>query len=354
MLFPVIVGVSGLLWSRGKISIKEFFVLEGSCLFVLTIGFFIARFSSTADVEIWSGRITAKERVRVSCEHSYSCNPHSCNCDSKGNCSTCYDTCYEHSNDWDWDIITSNSETITIDRIDSRGSYEPPRWTQVSIGEATAQAHYYENYIKAHPESILRTHGNRKAFENLIPEYPSIIYDYYHNNRFITVGIREPETKFFNRALQEINADLGAKKKVNIIVVAVNTADSAYEFALEEAWIGGKKNDLVVILGVHEYPNISWVRIMSWTLAEELKVELRDTLIDIGSMKKNDELLRAIRDHVDRQFVHRHMSDFKYLMAGAQPGITGTMILFIIGVSASSGLAYYFYRNDPFECRRYG
>lgn len=351
MLFPLLIGIFSLFHSKGRVTVKEFLVLEVASFAVIGLGFLLARWSSTTDLELWNGRVTDKKQVWVSCSHSYPCNPHPCMCDSKGNCSTCWDTCYEHTNDWDWDLFTSNNETITIDRIDRRGSYEPPRWTQAQIGDPTAVQHRFTNYIKANPDSVLRITGSIEQFKGSIPKYPIDLRDYHYADRFVSVGTQVPDTREWNRDLQEANAGLGKKKEVNIIVVVVNTNDSAYQYALEEAWIGGKKNDLIVLLGVTHYPIIDWVGIMSWSESEDLKVELRDVINGIHKLEKREQIMTAIKTMVDQKFVRRHMKDFKYLMAGAQPGSIGTTVLFLLGITISLGLTYYFYENDPFYSR---
>lgn len=343
MLVPVIIGCIGLFWSKGRITIKEFFTLEGAVFVVMLVGFLIARWGDTYDMEIWSGRIVDKKKVWVSCEHSYECN---CSTDDEGNRSC--QTCYEHFNDWDWRIYTSNGETITIDRVDRRGSYEPPRWTKAYKGEATAVAHSFENYIKANPDTILRRTNAVERFKNLVPAYPNKVYDYYRVNRFVEAGMREGHIRDWVWLLRELNADLGKKKQVNVIVVAVKTGDSSYRFALEEAWLGGKKNDLVIILGVPNYPEISWAHVMSWSRSEDLKVELRDAILAIGTVAKRDAIIQVTREMVEKKFVRRPWTDFKYLTAGLQPGRTATIILFSLGFILTMGLTVYFYQNDPF------
>lgn len=150
----------------------------------------------------------------------------------------------------------------------------------------------------------------------------------------------------------EVNADLGKKKQVNIIFVVVPTADSSYLHALEEGWLGGKKNDLVVIFGVARYPEVSWVRVMSWTQAEEVKIGLRDSLQEIGSLERHEEIITKTKELVDKLFVRRPMADFEYLMAGVRPPPWTLITLLIVGIGVSVGLAVFFYREDPFETGR--
>ncbi|MFY9493507.1 MAG: hypothetical protein WAP55_03475 [Minisyncoccia bacterium] len=352
MLVPVIIGLVGLIISKGRITFKEFFLQQAVLLVVVVVGFFMARWQSTQDVEVWSGRVVNKEKDKVSCGHSYPCNPHPCNCGKDG-CDTCWDTCYRHSHDFDWNAYTSNREDwrITIDRIDDQGVHEPPRWTQTHIGDPTAQAHGFVNYIKANPGSILRRTGAADKFKAYLPPYPNKVYDYYHCDRFLVVGVEVPDIKQWNTMLSEINADLGAKKWVNIVFVAVGLDESEYTYALEEVWIGGKKNDLVIVAGVPNYPQIKWVSVFSWSIAEDLKVELRDAILGIGTLERRDDIGLQIHQLTDQKFIYRSMDDFKYLMAGAQPGTAGTLILFTIGTMLSVGMTVFFWKEDPFGDR---
>ncbi|OGZ95953.1 MAG: hypothetical protein A3I44_05215 [Candidatus Sungbacteria bacterium RIFCSPLOWO2_02_FULL_51_17] len=365
LLVPILIALGGFLVSivRGDryyvITLREFGVLIGLVVIVVVGGYFISRMASTYDVEVWSGRVAGKEKEWTSCEHSYSCNPHQCNCstDSKGvtTCSTCYDTCYEHVNDWNWVLTTSNSEQVGIARIDRRGSYEPPRFTKARIGDPTALTHAYTNYIKANPWSLLRKQGLAEKFKPLLPAYPASIYDYHYVNRFMAAGsasIPVGEVAFWNRQLMELNADLGRKKQVNIIMLVVPTSDSAYVHALEEAWLGGKKNDFVVVFGAEHFPRIEWVRTMSWTRAEDLKVALVNDLQEIGTFERRDEIVAKLRTEIERSFVRRPMEDFEYLMAGIRPPTWALILLFVLGTGISIGCTVYFWREDPFHSGR--
>lgn len=355
LLVPLLIILGSFIWSVVKddkyyqINFKEFLCLIAVVAAVITFGYFLSRFSATGDQEIWNGRIVKKTHEKVSCSHSYSCNPYPCMCDDKGNCSTCWNTCYEHSYDWDWALYTSNDERIEIQRIDRRGVNEPLRFAQSKIHDPTALKHSYTNYIKANPWSLLRRQGLTEKFQNLIPSYPINVYDYHYVDRFLTAGISIPDVSLWNKALMEINADLGKKREVNIIFLAVATKDSAYLHVLEEAWLGGKKNDLVIIFGAVEYPKIDWVRVMSWTRVEMLKVLLRDELQEIGTLEKRDEIIDTVKNLVDQHFVRTRMREFKYLMAEIRPSNGAMIFLFILGVGLSVGLTVYFWREEPFE-----
>lgn len=345
---PVIIALVGLLIGNGKITLKEFLLQEAVILLIVVSGYFIARHANTRDVELWNGTIVNKAREKVSCSHSYSCRCRPVSCGK--NCTTIHcDTCYEHFWDYDWNLYTSNQETITIDRVNRQGTKEPPRFSAAKIGDPTALTHTYTNYIKASPWTILKKQGLKERFSKHLPTYPVDTYDYHYVNRFLTPGINIKDAQAWNKQLMQLNAELGRKKKVNIIFIAVPTDDSSYIHALEEAWLGGKKNDLVVIMGVPEYPKISWVRTMSWSRAEELKIEIRDEIQKIGNMEQRNEIIKTVGNLVNEKFIKRPMSDFEYLNASARPPFWAMILLFITGTIFSIGLSILFYRNHPWD-----
>ena len=181
----------------------------------------------TTDVEIWNGQVTGKEKEWVSCEHSYSCN-----CRSNGNGGTTCDICHEHSNDWDWNV-ESTAGDFTIDRVDRRGSKEPPRWTAVAPGQPVAQAKSFTNYVKAVPHSLFNT--NQQALGKYgaeVPPYPSDVYDYHYINRILSVGVSIPDVTTWNHNLALMLRTPGPSKQVNVIIVVTKNADPTFEYAL--------------------------------------------------------------------------------------------------------------------------
>lgn len=350
LFIPVIIGLAGLVFGKGRITLKEFLIQEAVIVVLITAGFFIARQVNAYDKEIWSGKVVRKAQEKVSCEHSYSCNciPVSCG----KNCTTIVcRTCYDHSYDYDWNLYTSNEEKIKIKRIDRQGAKEPPRFAKAGIGDPTALSHEYTNYIKANPRTILKRDGFKEKYEKFIPPYPIQIYDYHYVDRFLTPGLAVIDALSWNGGLMKINAEVGKEKKVNVIIAAVPVADSAYIHALEEAWLGGKKNDLVLILGVPDFPKISWVRVMSWTRAEELKIELRGRIEKIGTMEKREEILKTVKDLIvqNNDVIRRPMADFEYLNASVRPPFWAMVLIFVLGVGSSIGLTIFFYKEDLFD-----
>lgn len=350
---PLLIALAAFVFTKQRISFKELLAQLAVQAVLVGIICSVAYYRNTWDVEIQNGRVSDKKKVWVSCSHSYSCNCREV-CSGSGkdqSCSTVCDTCYEHSNDWDWEVYTTNRETIDIDRVDRRGSNEPPRWTAVRIGEPTSIAHSYENIIKAVPDSLFRTQGNEQVSA---PEYPGNVYDYYRLNRLVQQGTNVADAGAWNNDLAEINADLGQRKQVNMVVVLAKNQSREWFKHLERNWIGGKKNDTVLVVNVDNTDKITWAETMAWTDHSIFKVRLRDEVLNIGTLDRS-KILKTMATVVEKDYRRKPMSDYNYLRAAIVPTTTQFVVGIIIATLAALGLSLYFHENDPFgdEIRRW-
>jgi hypothetical protein len=349
---PILLGLAGYFLGKGRVTLKEFLVHEAVVVVLISVSYYVAYQGRMADTENWGGTIARKWQGTGSCCHSYPCNPHPCSCDEKGNCSTCWDTCYEHGSDRTWEAVTSNNERVYHEGCGRPGASDPPRWTAIVVGEPTTVAHSYDNYIKGNPDSILRRQGIAAKYGKSLPTYPEV-YDHYRANQFLAdAGI--PDIAALNKKLAEVNGYLGAAKEVNIIVVATKQDDPMYLEALREHWLGGKKNDIVVVIGTPRFPEIAWAGVISWTKSEEVKIALRNRLLDLKAWN-GDEVIKIVREEVGGKFVHRPITDFEYLKSTIEPTSSACWTIFIIGLILAVGLQIYFWKHDPFheEYRRH-
>lgn len=351
LLVPCLIGLYGLFFSHGKIVWQEFLIQEGAVILVVGIGYAIAYFGQTSDKEIWSGTIARKWQGTEHCCHSYPCNCRQV-CSGSGknkSCSEVCDTCYRHYEDTTWNATTSNNETAYYNGCNSPYSSEPSRYRAIQLGEPTAIEHSYTNYIKGNPDTIIKRTGVAQRFAGSIPKYPEV-YDWYRAQRIVPVGVNFPNLREANEALGQINAELGAMKKINIILVVTNQQDQMYLEAIREAWLGGKKNDVIVVIGAPNWPEISWAGVISWSKAEDMKVSIRNRLLDLKTIDQY-QVLKIIYEECKSGFVHRHNSDFEYLESTMTPPTWALWFLFILGCAIAGGLEIYFWQNDPFEMR---
>ncbi len=309
--------------------------------------YMLGQWSQTADTQIINGEVVSKASERVSCEHSYTCNCREV-CTGSGNsrsCSTTCDTCYEHSYDVDWLLKNTAGSPIKVRRVDRQGLMQPPRYTKAKIGDPVAVTDTYTNYIKGAPESLFNhAKGMQQEFSSMVPAYPTEVYDYHYVDRVIAKDLAVPDLAQWNDDLAKMLRKLGPAKQVNVVVVMVKTENPSFEYALQRAWLGGKKNDVVVMLGVPEYPKLAWVRVMSWTDKELFKVELRDELADLEVVDR-EKMLPIMAKHIEASFVRKPMADFEYLKSEISPPLWVAVLAIALGLIASFGLSRYFSRN---------
>lgn len=344
----LLVGGLGFAFLQG-VTWKEFLVQLGASAAIAGISMVIIYYKDTADHELWNGRVTGKKQVWVSCSHSYSCNCRQ-ECSGSGkdrSCSTVCDTCYEHSNDWDWRVYASFGGDTNIDRIDRRGSNTPPRWDAVVIGEPFSESRKYTSYIKASPDTLFRKQGQEGKYLGRLPVYPGKVHDYYRANRLVTYGSVPPQDfKAWNEGLSEINANLGSGKQVNMVVVLTDQPHEWY-YALEEYWIGGKKNDAILVIGVDPEGKATWAQVMAWTTSELFKVQLRDAVIALPKVTP-EATLKALETNVSATYKRKPMADFAYLKSSITPTEGELTVSIIINLILAIVLTFLMNKYDLF------
>jgi hypothetical protein len=349
MILPLLIAFSCLFLFKKKVTWQEFAGIIGIPAVFVLIGLCCAYWARTTDIEVWNGSVTNKQRNEVSCRHSYPCNCHE-DCSGSGkdqSCTTVCDTCYEHSYDVDWDIYASTGESLSIDTVDRQGLVMPPRWGHAYIGEPYASSHSYTNYILANPESVLLgSKGDMEKYKALIPEYPSKIYDYYRQDPFINMGVPNVQPLLWTWLVRDMNAKIGPMKQVNVVVILVKTDNRDYMLALKDAWVGGKKNDVVVVIGSLDGHKIEFADVMSWTPASSFKVNLKNRIQDIGTLDERDMIVGGIKELTLKDFQRMHMKEYQYLMRSFQPSSAAMWWIFILSALSSIGFAIWSVLNE--------
>ena len=308
---------------------------------------FLIKNAHLSDKEIINGKITSKDSAKVTCRHTYSCNC-STICTGSGNsrsCSRVCQTCREHFYDVDWFADDSTNNRTYISKVDRRGLKEPPRWSRIYIGEPVSHLSSYQNYIKADPDSLFK-HESSNLDPNIFPAYPNKVYDYYVVDRL--VSYKEIGSKEWNKLLRELNADIGPTVKANFILV-VTDKPSNWSKSLQRFWEGGKKNDIILVVGsVGE--SISWSDVIGLSYPD-FKVKLRNRVNEYGKLDKN--LLPVIRETILRDFKRRPMSEFEYLKESYKPTLGEWLLGAFISLILSIGLGIFFHMNEFFPRNRF-
>lgn len=329
------------------ITIQEMLIHFVVVILVIVSVWNVGKWSQTADTEIWNGVITSKHRDHDTYEESYDCN---CSTDAKGNrsCSTCWETHY--TVDW---YAKSTVGNIQFDSEDStsRSVYNypnPTQYTNCSVGQPAATEHSYVNYIQAVPQSIFADRASADDFPGKVPHYPRV-HDYYQVDHVLNVDaeISAGQIAVLDKGIDGILRELGPSKQANIILVLTEIDDPSYRYAVEQTWLGGKKNDIVIFVGL-DGNKITWVDIMTWALNsgnELFHVTLRDK---ITKQKHLDfvELIPAVNDTVVELYDRPQMKDYKHLEEEITPPDWVVVLAIILGCGGSILLVWFFHVHD--------
>ena len=290
-------------------------VVFGAVLGMSIIGF--GMHSEGMDQEVWNGQVTGKAKERTSCEHSYSCNCRpSTSCSGSGTSRSCStttvcDTCYEHSHDYNW-TVHSTIDNFYISRIDRQGNHEPPRWTQVAIKDPVSKVRSFNNYIKGAHSNVLNRAGTKITFP--MPAYPLDVYDYYKISRTINVDTKLFNPDVWDYAISSALRELGPSKQLNMVFVFTKNPEE-YADQLNAAWLGGKKNDVITVIGTQDGKTPDWVRVLSWSRSERFKVDIREAVMEMAL--EPGPVVRTVGNILEKQFNRREMAEFEYLQYDA-------------------------------------
>lgn len=319
-----------------EITWKEAAVQLGGCLLILLISWQIAKWDGLSDTQLLNGRITEKVHGTQKCCH---CHDVCTSRDKDGRCTSSIEVC-AHSRDHYWELDTSVGG-ITIDRCDGWGS-APAAWSNAVVGEPATRRDSYTNYLKAEPESLF-VHNSKAKFEGLVPDYPQV-YGYYKANHVVSDGPPIPDE--LQQAMREANAELGYKKQVDITLVLTKVQDPTYAQSLEKKWLYGPKNSVNIVAGVRD-DKFSWVRVVTFSRVEALKVKIRDTLQ--GMRVDDPAAVFAIRRLVNANFKRTPMAEFEYLARASEPRGWGLAVIVFLQLLVSIGSAVLMHKHDLFD-----
>ena len=132
----------------------------------------------------------------------------------------------------------------------------------------------------------------------------------------------------------------GALKQVNYIILMTNLDQEEFVNAVKYSWLGGKKNDVIVIIGSKGYPTIDWVDVVSWSVKNVFHEELKDALE--GQTLDPAKTIAIINHQVEKGFSRVHMKDFVYLRDDIQPPTWVIVLAALVAVLGSIGISFYF------------
>lgn len=348
MLFPVLLVICMKIFKPEQFSWSEAIVqlvFTGVLIFgVHTAG----KYSEMSATEYWTGTVQSKQRDHDHYVRTYDCNCVSVSCGK--NCTTrVCSTCYEDHYTVDW-YLTSTIGKIRIDYIDStsRSVYKKPDpviYVNAVPGEACSRPNTYLNYVRAADLSLLNiSDDGTVAKSHKVPPYPQL-YHVYKLNRVVSDGVNLPGgLAAWNLELENYMKNLGGLKQINIFVVFTKEQKTSYAQAVRARWLGGNKNDAVIVVGVQDN-KITWADSFSWSKNARYDVEIRQEIGQLGELDKAN-FFHVVNETVLKYYERRPMAEFEYLKDEIDPPMWAMGILIAISIVGSLLLALLFYRID--------
>lgn len=338
-LIPLVwAGLSKYLFKREVHWIEACGVFVGGVVAVI-VGLAVSYGSMVTDTEVLNGKVTSKQYQNVSCTHSYDCN---CRTDKDGHRSC--DTCYYHPFDRNWEV-DSTVGSLNIDRVDWQGLREPDRWTAVKIGEPFAAEHRYTNYVQGAKDTLFRFSELPEQVRKSVPQY-SRVHDYYRFYHVKSDGAAVPDLEQWNAAVANELITLGSAKQVNINILFTRRGPDFAE-QLETTWIGGKKNDVNIVIGVSQWPKADWV--YAFTFAKSAgnamtTIRLRDALT--GQNLSVERTVPTVTRIISESYTRKSMKEFEYLAAEILPSTFAIVCIIIFVLLVLAGITYFVTTNQ--------
>ena len=383
-LIPLLVGL--VLWLKSDKVVWQEWLGASAAAFLVSIVFHImATKGMTSDFETWSGRVTHVEYVPrwkeyyeeaiYKTEYYQTTESRSRFVGSGKNRRTEYYTVNVTKSRrvfdrWDprtrwhnqyWSCRTDLGQSFFINESDYNRITQRFGRIESRIGSRTTGEHasrfiegdendYFGVNIKNWCEPVTDT----RSFENRVKACPSVfsfikvptnisVFDYptnsmFSSGRLIGTSIHHIDLLKFD----QLNSELGRKKKINLILIGYSDKDSMIAEYQKAAWIGGKKNDLVMMYNLNKgETKPSWTRVFGWSESEICKRNLESILL---TNPLNNDILKLIEKEIVSNYVIKDWSKFDYLTI--EPRNVHYIWFFIILILTQSVLYVYFHFNE--------
>ncbi len=357
---PVVIGF--ILWLRNpQINLWEW--VGGSAIGFLMAGMFqmLALYGMTDDRETWSGSITATTHWPRWVEEYQQMHTreYACGTDSNGNTTYCteiyYTTEYRtHPEHWTADTSIPDDHEISesfyqeslrnfggkvaVEQPYKGGFYSGDKNTYVAYNNSgfcypVTATFSFVNKIKAAPTvfSFIKVPTNITVYA-----YPTPT-DWRQSNRLLGTAASTVSILEFDR----LNARLGARKKVNLIMVGFGTKDRSYAEYQQAKWIGGKKNDLVLCYGGDAGGKPAWAKVFGWTDSDVCKKIIEGILLE---NKVDDSILEKIEKQVVSYYTIKDWSSFDYIKI--EPPMWSYFVYLFVLIGSQTGFYIWAYRNQ--------
>jgi hypothetical protein len=368
-LVPICIGGILVLFNK-RVSWIEWLISTGVALLMALIFQYVSVAGMTSDVETWSGYVQSARHFAAWREYYeeaiYRTETYPCGSDSKGRTQYCTRQVFDHwesETRWhrdywmvyttigDWQITREkfaylvkkfkhHEATPGVRRTGEHASRmidgDPNDYisnNKTGWIEPVSATHKWENKVKACPSifSYVKVSTNIAVFP-----WPQ------SQDLFVSERVMGEAKKVINTLnWDQMNANIGATKKVNVIIVGFGSQSSEMAQYQEASWIGGKKNDLVICYGGEKGQPASWVKVFGWTEKNIVKQNLQTLLLH---NPVDTKLIPYIQEEIKQNYIIKDWSKFDYLTV--EPPTWSYWTYFIILLVVQGGLYVWFNMNE--------
>ena len=282
-------------------------------------------------------------------------------CSGSGKDRSCYTTSYDcsyvddHPERWEADDNVGNSMSI------SQSEYEMAKhlWANNTFVDMNRDYHSIDGdaYTTTMPDSANHplsprvlgysregSYRNKIVFSKSIFKFKDVsqdedsAYGLYNWSGSSLMGINN---SIASNLLDNANYLYGYQDQISLRMLVFKNKPQTAGFLQESKWNGGNKNEFNVCVGINDANTIQWVKVISWTTNEILKLEVRDS---IYAMKQFDavNVAKYMVTYVPKKFIRREFKEFEYLPTPESP----FLYLLGIGIVLVFGIIAFFVRID--------
>ena len=330
---------------------------------LLLVGGFkvLGEYSATKDMEIWNGWVTQSRYYEDWNEYIHQTCSRCVGHDKNGACSNTmtYDCSYVRYHPEYWEIIESNGTEFEVSKKaydylvhlfiplgarptfvdlgrnyhDNDGDMYKADWPQTDgTVEPVNMSYSYENRVQASRSVFNYQHINdAEALKLGLFAYPQVGLFNYPS----VLGDCGQGTKEANELLRFHNSKLGAQKQLRMWVLCTNSADPGFGQLQESYWVGGNKNEVVVILGQ------GWTHVFSWTDNKVPLIKIRDFA---NRYRDTVMLVNFMAETLGQEFQRKDFQEFSYLTVETPTWCIITT--FVLTLLVNAGLSYVIIINE--------
>lgn len=307
------------------------------CALVGILFFYVALWLSASSYEILSGRVTGKEVVYDPTTESYDCGK-----DSQGNTKTCTRTVPR------WRFEVQSDVGTWWDHSYSRWNV-PSVYERAVLGEPFAREKMFMNYQYVNDETVVLNKAN--SYAQWLPDYPSV-YNGYKVDRAMSNVVNMDA---MNAALAQAQITWGPKYGANVLVAVVHEKQEGFADALRNKWVGGKKNDVVIVLYINSELHVTKARVFSRSTNTKRTTEFADfnttvrenaQRIDTLDPQKLVAVIDAALPYFEREDLSKHDYGAAAYSAAWWVNMIGVFVLLVVAFGLVRWLTG---RNGPYR-----